>query len=264
VEIAEQVGPTTILQDLEMPGVDGFTQVERMRAHPATAAVPIIVLSSREDPRDKSRAFAIGASDYLIKLPDPIELVARIRAHSKSFQAQRERDAAYRQLEELGRQLAEKNAVLERLSSLDGLTGIANRRRLDETLDLEWRRARRDGSLLSLIMIDVDYFKKFNDRYGHLAGDDCLRQVAVTLTGGLHRPADLVARFGGEEFAVLMAATDAAGAGHVAETLRARVEELAIPHERSEIAPCVTISLGSATVRPSDDGVPRTTARSIT
>jgi two-component system chemotaxis family response regulator WspR len=252
IPTAESVRPTTILQDLVMPGVDGFTQVERLREHAATQAVPIIVLSSREDPRDKSRAFSIGASDYLVKLPDPIELIARIRAHSKSFLAQLERDAAYRELEALHKELAEKNEVLERLSSLDGLTGIANRRRLDEAIDQEWRRARRDGSTLSLIMIDVDYFKKFNDHYGHLAGDDCLRQVAVSLTGGLHRPADLVARFGGEEFAVLMAATDADGTTHIAEKLRCAVETLAIPHARSEVASCVTISLGCATVRPVD------------
>jgi two-component system chemotaxis family response regulator WspR len=248
--MAEQVTPTTILQDLVMPGVDGFTQVERFREHTATAAVPIIVLSSREDPRDKSRAFAIGASDYLVKLPDPIELIARIRAHSRSFLAAKERDEAYRALEELGKQLAEKNEVLERLSSLDGLTGIANRRRLDQALDAEWRRARRDGSELSIIMIDVDYFKKFNDHFGHLSGDDCLRQVAVALTAALRRPADLVARFGGEEFAVLMAATPCEGCAIVAEHLRAAIEALAIAHPRSEVAECVTISLGSATMHP--------------
>src|SRR5204862_6682334 len=108
--------------------------------------------------------------------PDQIELVARIRAHSRSFLAQSERDAAFAALERLGRQLAEKNAILERLSSLDGLTKIANRRRFDEALEVEWRRARRDAQPLSPLLIDVDFFKQYNDRYGHLAGDDCLRQ----------------------------------------------------------------------------------------
>jgi two-component system chemotaxis family response regulator WspR len=250
VSQASSLQPTTILQDLVMPGIDGFTMVERFREHAATRQIPIIVLSSKEDPRDKSRAFAGGASDYLVKLPDKIELIARIRAHSKSFLAQLERDAAYRELEELHQQLAEKNAILERLSSLDGLTGIANRRRFDEALDQEWRRGRREGHALSVILIDVDFFKRFNDRYGHLGGDDCLRQVAAALAEVVHRPGDLVARYGGEEFVVLLPHTDAAGAATVAEALRAGVEGLAIPHALSDAAEVVTISLGSATMQP--------------
>jgi two-component system, chemotaxis family, response regulator WspR len=253
VALAGTLQPTTILQDLVMPGIDGFTMVEKFREHTATRQIPIIVLSSKEDPRDKSRAFAGGASDYLVKLPDKIELIARIRAHSRSFLATLERDAAYRELEELGRQLAEKNAILEKLSSLDGLTGIANRRRFDEALDQEWRRGRRDQSALSLILIDVDFFKRYNDRYGHLRGDDCLRQVATGLAEVVHRPGDLVARYGGEEFVVLLPATDSAGAATVAEALRAKIEGLAIPHALSEAAQVVTISLGSATVRPDGD-----------
>ena len=250
IDTAAAVKPTTILQDLVMPGVDGFTLVQQMRDHPATAQIPIIVLSSREDPRVKSRAFEIGASDYLVKIPDQIELVARIRAHSKSFLAQRQRDEAYRALEELGRQLAEKNAILEALSSLDGLTGIANRRRFDEALETEWRRGRREGTPLSLLLIDVDFFKRYNDHYGHLEGDECLRRVANALKDSAHRPADLVARYGGEEFVILMGNTDQPGAAQVAETARRAVEELAIPHARSEAASCVTISLGSATLTP--------------
>ena len=253
IDTAAAVRPTTILQDLVMPGVDGFTLVQQMREHPATAQIPIIVLSSREDPRDKSRAFEIGASDYLVKLPDQIELVARIRAHSKSFLAQLQRDAAYRELEELGRQLAEKNAILEALSSLDGLTGIANRRRFDEALETEWRRGRREGTELSLLLIDVDFFKRYNDHYGHLAGDDCLRRVAAALKSSAHRAADLVARYGGEEFCILMGHTDAPGAAQVAETARRAIEELAIAHARSDAASVVTISLGSATLTPGND-----------
>ncbi|HUS67335.1 MAG TPA: diguanylate cyclase [Kofleriaceae bacterium] len=253
IDTAAAVRPTTILQDLVMPGVDGFTLVQQMREHPATAQIPIIVLSSREDPRDKSRAFEIGASDYLVKLPDQIELVARIRAHSKSFLAQLQRDEAYRELEAMGRQLAEKNAILEALSSLDGLTGIANRRRFDEALQTEWRRGRREGTELSLLLIDVDFFKRYNDHYGHLAGDDCLRRVAAALRDSAHRAADLVARYGGEEFVILMGHTDAPGAAQVAETARRAIEELAIAHARSDAASVVTISLGSATLTPGND-----------
>jgi len=246
--MAEQTGPTTILQDLVMPGVDGYTMMQKFREHPPTAHVPIIVLSSREDPRDKSRAFASGAADYLVKLPDQVELVARVRAHSARYLTQQQRDAAYKELQELGRQLAEKNAILEQLSALDGLTGIANRRRFDIALDEEWRRARRDKTTLSLVLIDVDFFKRFNDHYGHLGGDDCLRQVAAALAGEATRAGDLVARYGGEEFVVLLPRTDAPGTLVVAEAMRARIAALEIPHARSEIGPHVTISLGTATV----------------
>ena len=249
---AEAVRPTTILQDLIMPGVDGFTMVQRFRGNPATALVPIIVLSSKEDPHDKRRAFECGAIDYVVKLPDRIELIARIRAHSRSFLAQRERDEAFRSLAAARLELEAKNAVLERLTAIDGLTGTANRRRFDEALEAEWRRARRDGTQLSLVLIDVDFFKKYNDRYGHLEGDDCLRKVAGALNAELHRPGDLVARYGGEEFVVILPGTDAAGACTVAETLRAAVEALALPHAGSEVHSRVTISLGSATVSPKD------------
>jgi len=254
--VAEQLAPTTILQDLVMPGVDGFTMMERFRGHAATAAVPIIVLSSKEDPRDKSRAFTAGASDYLVKIPDEVELVARVRAHSGRYLLEKQRDAAYRELQALGRQLAEKNAILEALSSLDGLTGIANRRRFDQALGEEWRRAFRDDRPISLILIDVDFFKRFNDHYGHVRGDECLRQVAAALAGEVSRAGDLVARFGGEEFVVLLPGTHAAGAALIAEAMRRRVAALAIPHAASDAAPHVTISLGSATLAVEPESSP--------
>jgi two-component system chemotaxis family response regulator WspR len=250
--LAEQVRPTTILQDLVMPGIDGFTMVQRYRDNASTKDVPVIVLSSKEDPRDKSDAFARGASDYLVKLPDKIELIARIRAHSRSYLAQQERDAAFKALEAAQKELEVKNAILERLTAIDGLTGIANRRRFDEALAAEWRRARRESTELSLVLIDVDFFKKFNDHYGHLEGDDCLRRVAGALATALHRSGDLVARYGGEEFVVILPNTDVEGTSTVAESLRAEVESLNLPHARSEAAGCVTISLGSSTVRPKE------------
>jgi two-component system chemotaxis family response regulator WspR len=250
------VSPTTILQDLVMPGVDGFTIVQQFRDHPRTRQIPIIMLSSKEDPQVKSQAFARGASDYLVKLPDKVELIARIRAHSRSYRALQERDAAFKALQELRAQLEQKNAILERLSALDGLTGVANRRRFEEALAAEWKRAARERTSLSLILIDVDYFKLYNDHYGHLGGDDCLRQVAGALASSLRRPADLVARYGGEEFAVLLPVTDPAGAAQVAETLREEIERLHIPHARSGVADCVTASLGSATTQPQPSGDP--------
>jgi len=250
IPTARQLKPTVILQDLVMPGVDGFTLVRFFRADPDTAGVPIIVLSSKEDPRDKSRAFETGASDYLVKIPDSIELIARIRAHSKSYLLQVERDEAYRALEALKLELQASNLELARISNQDALTGLANRRRFDETLDTECRRAARDQMPLSLVMTDVDFFKKYNDAYGHPAGDGCLRHVARALASVIRRPADLAARYGGEEFALILPSTTQEGASHVAETLRAGVEALAIPHAGSNVAAHVTLSLGIATIEP--------------
>lgn len=250
IDVANQVKPTIVLQDLVMPDVDGLTLVRFYRANPTTAMVPIIVLSNKENPKDKSLAFAAGASDYLVKLPDSIELIARIRAHSRSYLTQLERDDAFRKLRELQAKLEESNELLQKLSCLDGLTGIANRRRFDDFMATEWMRAARKKTTLSLILVDIDYFKPYNDNYGHQQGDDCLRQVANILSTGLNRPADLLARYGGEEFVVVLPDTTLAGALGLGESLRARVEKAAIPHEFSAAAGTVTVSLGVAYCEP--------------
>jgi two-component system, chemotaxis family, response regulator WspR len=251
--LARQLRPTVILQDLVMPDVDGFTLVRFFRADPELAAVPIIVLSSKEDPRDKSRAFEVGASDYLVKLPDKVELIARVRAHSRSYLAQLERDEAHRALAALKHQLEVKNAELSRLSTTDGLTSLANRRRFDDVLESECRRARRDGIPLALIMTDVDFFKKYNDAYGHQGGDDCLRRVANVLAQGARRPGDLAARYGGEEFALVLPNTSLEGALIVAEGVRRGVAALNLLHSGSNVAPHVTLSLGVAVSQSAED-----------
>lgn len=175
VAVANQIKPTVILQDLVMPGVDGLTLLAAYRGNPATRDIPIIVLSTKEEPTVKSAAFAAGANDYLVKLPDAIELVARIRYHSRSYIALQQRDEAYRALRESQQQLLETNLVLQRLMNSDGLTGLSNRRHFDEYLEMEWRRSLREQSQLSLLMIDVDYFKSYNDTFGHVAGDEASR-----------------------------------------------------------------------------------------
>jgi diguanylate cyclase (GGDEF)-like protein len=142
------------------------------------------------------------------------------------------------------KQLEDANEILRRLSAQDGLTGIANRRHFDEELSREWRRSARSHQQLSLLMIDIDSFKSYNDRYGHQQGDDCLKRVASTLQELLKRPGDLCARYGGEEFAVILPGTSSDGATQVAETLRAGIEALQIPHAKATSAGIVTVSIG--------------------
>ena len=152
--------------------------------------------------------------------------------------------------------LQRANRELEILASEDGLTRIANRRSFDGKIKLEWRRQRRAGKPVSLIMCDVDYFKRFNDTYGHQAGDRCLTKVASVIKKCIHRVSDVCARYGGEEFVILMPETDIKGARHVAERIRRGMERKRIPHEQSEAAPYVTLSFGIATVVPNDDSQP--------
>jgi diguanylate cyclase (GGDEF)-like protein len=154
------------------------------------------------------------------------------------------------ELTEIRRQLTESNAQLERLSTLDTLTGLANRRRFDEVLYHEWRRSAREGTPLSLVFCDIDFFKNYNDGYGHLAGDECLGKVARAVSGLSNRPGDLAARYGGEEFVLVLPGTGEEGAVKLAERLRARVVELDIPHAHSPLAPRLTISLGVASAVP--------------
>ncbi len=154
------------------------------------------------------------------------------------------------QLTESNRSLAEANRALQQLSVVDSLTGIANRRRFDEVLETEWRRAMRSGAFLSLILIDVDFFKAYNDFYGHQAGDACLRRVAQAMNDTIIRAGDLLARYGGEEFAVILQSNTAEGTIKVSEILRERVEALRIPHAKSDANNVVTVSLGAATVVP--------------
>jgi len=250
IPMAEALRPTVIMQDLVMPDVDGMTLVHLYRTNPVLRDIPILVLSSKEDAAVKSQAFATGATDYMVKLPEPIELVARIRHHSQSYLNMVERDAAYRALSEQQKQLLEMNEALRRLSDVDGLTGLNNRRYLDAYMDSEWRRAIREQTDFSVLMVDVDDFKLYNDNYGHLAGDEVLKSVARIIQQGAQRPADVAARYGGEEFVLVLPATSPEGAQRVAEQICRNVRELAIPRQGTK-AVCVTVSIGGATSTPS-------------
>ena len=252
INTAIETNATVILQDLVMPDVDGMTLVRFYKANHATKDIPVIVLSSKEDPTIKRDAFGYGASDYLVKLPDQIELIARIRAHAKNYILQTERDAAFFALREMKKQLEASNRKLQKLSMLDGLTGIANRRHFDTTLDDELKNALSKQSALSLILIDIDYFKRFNDTYGHQGGDDCLTRVAKTLSGACKNAEDLAARYGGEEFVILLPDTNEDQAYIVAERIRKAVQDLCIEHKASDVTNCVTLSMGISTMLPSE------------
>jgi two-component system chemotaxis family response regulator WspR len=232
-----------------MPGTDGLALVHQYRTSPDTKDVPIIVLSTSGEPEVKCEAFARGASDYLVKLPATIELLARIRYHSKAYLTQIQRDEAYQALHESQALLLEKNFQLALLTNVDGLTGLSNRRHFDELLAGRWRQAIRERTPCSMLMIDVDSFKRYNDTYGHLAGDEALKQVADAIRTCCKRPTDLAARFGGEEFIVCFSVSSPYLAQAFAETIRAAVEAAIVPHAGS-VTGGVTVSIGVAWAEP--------------
>ena len=250
---ALQMRPSVILQDLVLPTIDGFDLIKQYRAESELANVPVIVLSSKEDPKLKALSFAVGANDYVVKLPDKLELLARIRHHSGAHISRLQRDQAFLFLRESQKNLADANIELQKLAALDGLTGIANRRRFDEALRTEWQRGQRDKQPLSLLMCDIDSFKTYNDTYGHLAGDLCLKKAAAVLTEHLKRPADLAARYGGEEFALILPDTELAGALGIAQACRRQLENLRLDSPNAAPYGIVTMSIGVARIVPSPD-----------
>ena len=253
VTVAKQVQPTVILQDLVMPAVDGLDLVRQYRADPETRAIPIIVLSTKEEATVKSDAFRIGANDYLVKLPDRIELIARIRYHSAAYVSQLQRDEAYRALRKSQQALMETNLELQRLTNVDGLTGLSNRRYFEEYYETEWNSAIREKNPVSILMIDIDQFKQYNDTYGHLAGDEVLKSVALSVKETVRRPRDLAVRMGGEEFVVVLPQTTATELAVLATKVVLAVEALNLPHLASPVTDHVTISVGGATRMPEHD-----------
>lgn len=239
-----------ILLDLMMPGVDGIEACRWIRADRALDDTPIIVITAKTGSHDLEQAFQAGAMDFIRKPIDRVELLARIRSALRyKHQLDTVKDHE-RTLVELASRLQEANETLERLSTLDGLTGIANRRAFDVALHRELRRAARKSQPISLILMDIDYFKAYNDHYGHLQGDACLVQVAQAIAGFANRPGDIAARYGGEEFALLLPDTAQDSAYRLAERVRAAVAALGLPHERSACAAHVTLSLGVACMTP--------------
>lgn len=219
--------PDLILLDVVMPGMGGFTLCEALKADPRSSDVPIIFVTGNSDPLDEVRGFDVGGVDFITK---PFHAtVVRARVHTQ-LTIKRQAD------------------LLREMAMSDGLTGVANRRYFDATLANEWRRCARSRQPLALLMIDIDYFKRYNDHYGHQQGDACLRTVAAAIDATMRRPPDLAARYGGEEFACLLPETPLAGAQLKASRIEQAVRALALPHAASELGGIVTVSIGVAGV----------------
>ena len=228
LEIAGIVAPDLILLDIVMPSLDGYEVCRRLKQDEALVDVPVIFTTGLDGLDDEARGLAVGAIDYVTKPIQPEILRRRVGNH---LEMKRMRDQ------------------LAILAMTDALTALGNRRLLEKRLGQELRRLTRQGDWLSVIMLDIDFFKKFNDTYGHLEGDGCIRKVASALREVLQRPGDFCARFGGEEFACILPDTDFGGAMIVAEELRRHIERIAIPNDGVGPEGQVTASLGVASSR---------------
>lgn len=212
-----------------MPGMDGYDVCRNLKNYPETKDIPIVFITAKDETEFEEKGLKAGAIDYIIKPFNPNVLKLRIKNH---VELKRSKD------------------LLRQMSYIDGLTGIYNRRLFDQTIEREWRRAIRNSSEISLIMIDIDYFKKYNDTYGHIEGDNCLKKISKVLTTGVKRAGDFCARYGGEEFVILLPDTRLENAEDIAGKIRKNVEDLRIEHRDSEISDFVTISLGVASKIP--------------
>ncbi|WP_428624603.1 diguanylate cyclase [Sedimenticola sp.] len=238
IEVARSQRPDLILLDIVMPNMDGYEVCRRLKADDVTRKIPIIFITTKNEIEDETRGLSLGAVDYITKpFRTPI-VKARVRTHI---------------------QLKHNSDLLEKLALIDALTNLPNRRRFEQILKREWARCRRSQASISIILIDIDHFKQFNDHYGHLAGDRCLSRVARALPIPLKRPADSIFRYGGEEFIAVLPETDHTVAVNLAEEMRAQVGKLLIPHTHSETShPYISISLGVATATPNARSTPTT------
>lgn len=226
LDLAARVLPDLILLDILMPGLDGFEVCRQLKQDKVLADVPVIFTTGLGTSEDEIRGLSLGAIDYVTKPIQPVVLRARVSNHIE--------------LKRLRDQLAE-------IAVTDALTGLSNRRRLEDTLMNETRRLARSREPLSLIMLDIDFFKQFNDTYGHPAGDRCIVMIASALNRAVRRASDLPARYGGEEFACVLPGADQQAAGFVAQEIQHQVRSLGIPHSGSKVEPFVTVSIGIAT-----------------
>lgn len=227
LRLVREAPPDIILLDAEMPGTHGYEVCRALKQDPELSDIPIIFITGHNDDDNELRGLDAGAVDFIGKPPKPALVQARVRAHM---------------------QLKLATDALRRSANTDPLTGLANRRAFEHGLEREWDRARRTGAPISLLMLDIDHFKQFNDALGHPEGDRCLVRIAQVIQQLAKRPADQVARIGGEEFVVLLPETDQDGARHVAQSIVEGVARLGIDHPASPVAPVATVSIGATTM----------------
>ena len=229
--------PDLILLDVVMPQMGGHEVIKALKNNDKTNNIPVVFVTALNSIEDEEHGLKLGAVDYITKPFSPPIVKIRIRNHLRMVHQYR---------------------LLDQLAHLDGLTEIPNRRRFEEVFQKEWTRSTRNGIPFSLAMIDVDYFKQYNDHYGHAMGDLTLQRIAKALERSLKRPADLIARYGGEEFVMILPETDAAAAKVVAERARQKVVDLNIPHKYSQTADHISVSIGLATTTMNTKTLPQT------
>lgn len=225
-----EFSPDLILLDIILPDANGFDVLRSLRKGKTTSRIPVIIISGLDSEEDEEKGFLLGAVDYIKKPFKNTIVKARIGTQI---------------------QILNQMYAIEQMSYIDGLTSIFNRRAFDNKLDYEWKRAIREESLLSLLMIDVDKFKNYNDTYGHLQGDIMLQAVSIVIKSSLKRSLDVLCRYGGEEFAVILPGIGLEGAVIVAERIRKRVETMNIPHLDSGTETSTAISIGVSAQKPS-------------
>lgn len=233
LQLLEDTPVDMIIMDVEMPGLNGFETTRLIREWLGDHWIPIIFVTGRNEDESYREGIEAGGDDYLIKPVSYMIIKAKIRAMER--------------IAEMRDQLNQLNTELEALSQLDSLTQIFNRRTFNEIASQQWLVATRQQQPVSALMIDVDYFKLYNDHYGHPAGDACLKKITRAIQSCLHRPLDLLGRYGGEEFVVLLSETDSIGAFRVAGAINKAVEALGLRHEVSPTNNVATVSIGGAT-----------------
>ena len=231
LEIARSEQPDLILLDINMPDMDGYEVCKRLKSRNSTRRIPVIFLTARSEEEDETYGLELGAVDYISKPLRINSVKIRIKNH---LELKYQRD------------------FLENLSSLDGLTGIPNRRRFDEFIEQAWLSAAKKNQALAIMMLDIDYFKQFNDYYGHIQGDDCLKQVAQMLTTKIDFNHNLVARYGGEEFVCVLPNMDGYESLNLAQEIRQAIYQEKIHHAASVISKYLTVSIGIAATIPTE------------
>ncbi len=239
LKIVQENNIDLVLMDVEMPGLNGFETTYAIRSMEKIEWFPIIFISSKIDDDSYAKGILSGGDAYLQKPINPLRLQLTITAMERIHSMRQK-------LQKAQKELIVANKELQFLASFDQLTDLPNRRNFDETLNRQFLLAQRNKSSLSFIMCDIDFFKLYNDHYGHQQGDECLTAVAKAIGSIPNRPTDKACRYGGEEFAVILPGTNRIGGLYIAEKLRQIVLDLAIEHNESKIGSRVTLSLGLA------------------